>query len=344
VQKETSSIGRFAILKCLSKLAVLQKSCLSQIVTFLVDLSSQVKLLPTVIRLLSNIWIVHDSAVYQHLFKLLSFPLPQGLSGPSTQELALSRVVTIVEMCEARAEIHGEELVGIVLQNFQKQAFIQHLTPDGYALICKLSLDALKILCNREVTNPLVLWKSVVTHLTDDARPLIVSGVCSFIEIFTRHQWKYECDILPCSAFKFLWNCALSQNGRVCSVAWSTLNAFDIDVIKLCHVPQEVSLLMGINEICGVDTDYAVNVQHILSVLPHIPHDSYSEYFVTVQKYLTFECENVPRGTISTAIEQAQRCNNTKVLEDYLRTIQANLPTPVLAGTVYTDNSTIITM
>jgi hypothetical protein len=240
VQKETSSIGRFAILKCLSKLAVLQKSCLSQIVTFLVDLSSQVKLLPTVIRLLSNIWIVHDSAVYQHLFKLLSFPLPQGLSGPSTQELALSRVVTIVEMCEARAEIHGEELVGIVLQNFQKQAFIQHLTPDGYALICKLSLDALKILCNREVTNPLVLWKSVVTHLTDDARPLIVSGVCSFIEIFTRHQWKYECDILPCSAFKFLWNCALSQNGRVCSVAWSTLNAFDIDVIKLCHVPQEV--------------------------------------------------------------------------------------------------------
>ena len=106
----------------------------------------------------------------------------------------------------------------------------------------------------------------------------------------------------------------------------------------------QVSLLMGINEICGVDTDYAVNVQHILSVLPHIPHDSYSEYFVTVQKYLTFECENVPRGTISTAIEQAQRCNNTKVLEDYLRTIQANLPTPVLAGTVYTDNSTIITM
>ena len=51
-----------------------------------------------------------------------------------------------------RAEIHGEELVGIVLQNFQKQAFIQHLTPDGYALICKLSLDALKILCNREVS------------------------------------------------------------------------------------------------------------------------------------------------------------------------------------------------
>jgi hypothetical protein len=49
-------------------------------------------------------------------------------------------------------------------------------------------------------------------------------------------------------------------------VAWSTLNAFDIDVIKLCHVPQEVRVCAAV---CTIHTYIQYMQKYLLTMCAH---------------------------------------------------------------------------
>jgi len=144
------------------------------------SLSRRVSLYPVILRLLCKMWRERDG-VFAHLHKLLLAPPPQHTPPDVCREIVIAKVTSVHDICQYksvsfafyentlccchchRPELHGEEVIGLVLQfvvDFSLQnPSVSAGKDDG---IMAMVIQSLYLLCSSEVYICVLLsiWRS----------------------------------------------------------------------------------------------------------------------------------------------------------------------------------------
>jgi len=137
------------------------------VVRVIQSLSRRVSLYPVILRLLCKMWRERDG-VFGHLYKLLLAPPPQHTPPDVCREIVIAKVTSVHDICQYksvsfalnantlccchRPELHGEEVIGLVLQ-FVADFSLQNPSvsagkDDG---IMAMVIRSLYLLCSAEV-------------------------------------------------------------------------------------------------------------------------------------------------------------------------------------------------
>ena len=225
------------------------------------SLSRKVSLYPIIIRLLCKMWQERDS-VFAHLHKLLLAPPPQHTPPEVCREILISKVTSVHDICQYksvqyatnfhcvntlcnRPELHGEEVIGLVLQfvsNFSLQnPSVSAGKDDG---IMAMVIRSLYLLCSSEVrvcvslsigrmwslqiVDLPVVWNMIAPKLRGELRsiciyilnfifrglffdrPKVLAVMCDLFSLLPSLDIDESLQPLCDHALSFLWSCATS--------------------------------------------------------------------------------------------------------------------------------------
>eukprot|EP00795_Rhopilema_esculentum_P006145 gene6145-11535_t len=232
---------KFMILESLPLLGT-NKLLVSPVLKAILMLSTSNAVLPLAIRLTKDLWKIQPR-IFPYLQQLLSKRVElKDMSQAIWEELNISRVSTLLEICKLRPTQHGPDVIGLlasIFNDFEKgQVCARSEVADS---IVYLALEALKFLCEAEVSDFQTAWAEVSPKVLSSQSPIVIKGIISFVSLAPRVLGRSTADLNFIQyACDFIWQYVDHENPNVGSAAFAFLTNFQVDSFTVGNLPPKV--------------------------------------------------------------------------------------------------------
>ncbi|XP_065912332.1 focadhesin-like isoform X2 [Dysidea avara] len=274
------------------------KVMLPLVVRVIHSLSRRVSLYPIIIRLLCKMWRERDG-VFAHLHKLLLAPPPQHTPPEICREIVIAKVTSIHDICQYKPELHGEEIIGLVLQcvvDFSLQnPSVSAGKDDG---VMAMVIRSLYLLCYSEIVDLPVAWNMVAPKLRGERRPKVLAVMCDLFSLLPLLDMDESLQPLCDHALTFLWSCAASTVGAVVEASFKALCHFELEDFKLTFLPNKLLSLLDCTEVVAIaqDDTMTLNGQQCVQLSAGICTEGLDGYSQFLSHIIAIEIEQGLRG------------------------------------------------